>query len=273
VTENVTNNSEPNPPKRRPIIRTIFFLWFCCTLLFIVPALLLSFPVFWIQQKRNVPAAIRSVSYYFGRWTTRCAWPFLKIRKVGFDKLSRDKPCIFIANHHSFTDVFFCAHIPQPSIVVVVRKWPSRMPVLSLFIRAGRYVIAENTTKKEIRESGMRSKAAGYSMLFFPEGHRSRDGQLGRFGSGAFRVAAATGMPIVPIVIQGTRTLLPIRTILPHPAHVTLTALDPIDPARFDQSKRALRLRRHTENIYREFLGESYPESETLNFDQDLNDS
>jgi 1-acyl-sn-glycerol-3-phosphate acyltransferase len=49
----------------------------------------------------------------------------------------------------------------------------------------------------------------GVSVLFFPEGTRSPDGQLRAFKPGAFRVAAATGAPVLPVLISGSEACLP----------------------------------------------------------------
>jgi 1-acyl-sn-glycerol-3-phosphate acyltransferase len=51
--------------------------------------------------------------------------------------------------------------------------------------------------------------AAGHDVIVFPEGTRSRDGQIGEFRRGAARLAAAAGAPLVPAGISGTRALLP----------------------------------------------------------------
>ncbi len=250
------NAQSPHTASSPFILRLLFFGWFCFTVIFIFPTLILFAPIILIACRGRIAAAVRCGTYLFGRCTTVCARPFLKIKKIDFEKIPSDTPCILVCNHHSFADIFMCSHIPRPTAVVVVRRWPSRIPVVGWFIRMGRYAIAEDTSAKELIQSGRNALKEGYSMLFFPEGHRSRDGRIQPFQSGAFRVAADTGMPVVPVVIQGTDRLLPVGSRLPRHASVTLTALDPIAPAQFDKAKRHLRLRRNTENIFRVFLGE-----------------
>jgi len=51
--------------------------------------------------------------------------------------------------------------------------------------------------------------AAGHDVIVYPEGTRSRDGRIGGFHRGAARLAATAGVPLVPVGISGTRTLLP----------------------------------------------------------------
>jgi 1-acyl-sn-glycerol-3-phosphate acyltransferase len=52
----------------------------------------------------------------------------------------------------------------------------------------------------------------GTSVMFFPEGTRSRDGKLKRFKKGAFRMAVDLGLPILPLTVTGTRDVLPADT-------------------------------------------------------------
>ena len=62
---------------------------------------------------------------------------------------------------------------------------------------------------------------AGRTVVVFPEGTRSRTGELAPFHSGAIRLAAAAGVPIVPVAIVGTRDVLPVNGWLrPHRVEV-----------------------------------------------------
>jgi 1-acyl-sn-glycerol-3-phosphate acyltransferase len=62
----------------------------------------------------------------------------------------------------------------------------------------------------------------GNSMLFFPEGGRSKDGMLKSFKMGAFSVAKENGVDIVPITLLGTGTLLPKGSMRPHRTNITI---------------------------------------------------
>ena len=74
----------------------------------------------------------------------------------------------------------------------------------------------------------------GISVLIFPEGTRNKSGNaLSDFKAGAFKLAALTGTPILPIVILNTRDKShPVRLSL-EPAEITLQYLEPIDPAAY----------------------------------------
>jgi 1-acyl-sn-glycerol-3-phosphate acyltransferase len=240
------------------MLRLLYVPWFWCVA--IVGSILLVlfvFPVLFFLHHGRMDAAIRNLTYLFGRVTTRLSWPMMRIEKHGFEKIPNDRPCVLVVNHRSFFDVFLCSHLPAPTAVVVVRYWPSRIPVVGWFIRAGRYIIVEKSSSREIIDRARQARDHDDSMLFFPEGHRSRDGRLQPFRSGAFRAAAATGMPVVPVVLEGTERFLPCGHYLPRPARIRMTILDPVDPAQYPEDKAALYLRRTIQKVYSEFLCET----------------
>jgi 1-acyl-sn-glycerol-3-phosphate acyltransferase len=86
-------------------------------------------------------------------------------------------------------------------------------------------------------------------VLFFPEGHRSRTGHIQQFQSGAFRLAIETGIPVVPLCITGTDTLLPPGHYRLHPANIRLKALPPIDPTAFTGSFPHIKMRRYVHSL------------------------
>ncbi|MEX2327176.1 MAG: lysophospholipid acyltransferase family protein, partial [Pseudomonadales bacterium] len=68
----------------------------------------------------------------------------------------------------------------------------------------------------------------GISVVFFPEGTRSRTGDLREFKKGAFRLATELGLPILPVTIHNTNTVLPSDTTELVPGRVTLEFGDPV---------------------------------------------
>jgi len=76
----------------------------------------------------------------------------------------------------------------------------------------------------------MRSAARGRSLAFFPEGTFGPDPGLLRFHTGAFAAAERAGMPVVPLVIRGTRHCLPPETFLARPGRIEVQMLEPMQP-------------------------------------------
>jgi 1-acyl-sn-glycerol-3-phosphate acyltransferase len=84
------------------------------------------------------------------------------------------------------------------------------------------------------------------SVMFFPEGTRSRDGRVQRFSDGAFRLAIETGVPVLPIAIDGTHEALPKHSIWfdPNPEPIRVKVLDPVDTSAYAEGE-ARALQRH----------------------------
>ena len=74
----------------------------------------------------------------------------------------------------------------------------------------------------------MRSLQAGNSFLVFPEGTRSRTGELGELKKGVFIAAMEAGSAIVPVAVKGTRALLPKGAFALNPGEVTVQVLPPV---------------------------------------------
>jgi 1-acyl-sn-glycerol-3-phosphate acyltransferase len=157
--------------------------------------------------------------------------PFVRFRGEGLDRIER--PCIMVVNHLSFFDSYFMAALPFHDIIFAVGAWPFKMYWYTLFMRLARYLNVENDPWDEVVRTCRESFALKGAVLFFPEGHRSKTGKLQPFYSGAFRLSKETGVPIVPLCITGTGTMLPPGHSFLHPARVRLTALPPVYPADF----------------------------------------
>jgi len=84
----------------------------------------------------------------------------------------------------------------------------------------------------------------GISMFIFPEGTRSKDGQVHEMKGGSFKVATKTGCPVVPVAISGTREIFEAQLPWLRPGEVTIRIGDPIDTKTLtNEEKKALHTR------------------------------
>jgi 1-acyl-sn-glycerol-3-phosphate acyltransferase len=96
------------------------------------------------------------------------------------------------------------------------------------------YISIDRSNRKSAFESLTRAADTirnGTSVLIFPEGTRSREGQILPFKKGGFVLAVDAGVPIVPIVIHGTRGIIPKGHFMIRPAPVRMQILDPVETA------------------------------------------
>lgn len=182
--------------------------------------------------------------WLYGRGWMLLMCPFVRFRREQLEQLAVGKPYLFVINHLSFFDTYCMALLPVYDITFAVRSWPFRMFWYSGFMRLARYLDVEGSSWDETLSNCRATFAAGGTVLFFPEGHRSRDGELQRFYSGGFKAAISTGVPLVPLCIDGTEQLLPPGRKLLRPCRVRLRALAPIDTSAFSEENGHLRLRK-----------------------------
>lgn len=129
----------------------------------------------------------------------------------GQENISADRPVVLVANHQSYVDVPLLFYVPGQF------KWMAdedlfRIPVFGWAMRMAGYVPVRRGDARQGTRSLERAKAwlaRGISVFIFPEGTRSHTGVLGRFQTGAFRLSISTRTPVVPVVVVGSRQLLP----------------------------------------------------------------
>lgn len=207
---------------------------------------------------RRFEDAIRVNNRLFGAFLIRMAWPLIRARRLGLENIPPDlRPCVIVLNHRSFADIFFCGLLPFAQLVVLVRAWPFRLWPFGWFMRRARYINIEQTPMGQLTgQIAPELARRGVSFAVFPEGHRSRDGRLQRFHGGAFLLAAEQNLPILPACLSGTERLTGGRWPLLRPARVTLEFLPLVYPGSFPEEKRALRLKRTVEGMFKTYFGE-----------------
>lgn len=137
----------------------------------------------------------------------------IRLDVSGEHRVGRKRPSVFMANHLSFLDgpLLFLV-IPQ-SVRVILKKEIFRIPVIGWAMKFVGFVPVDRKGVKSGRDSIEQAtqliKAKGYSYLIFPEGTRSRDGNMLPFRRGAFFLAINSGAPVVPITVEGTLDLMP----------------------------------------------------------------
>jgi 1-acyl-sn-glycerol-3-phosphate acyltransferase len=170
----------------------------------------------------------------YGRILLLLVYPFAPLKRGGTNlRKWRGRPVILISNHLSFFDPYLMAALPISDLVFTSRSWPFKMPWYAPFMRIAGYINMEELGWDECLNVSRGFLSRNAAIVFFPEGHRSKDGALQRFYSGAFKIAKETGATIIPICITGSRQMLRPGGPYFRPARMSITALDPVHPQDF----------------------------------------
>jgi len=145
--------------------------------------------------------------------------------------------CVVVSNHASYVDGFLLKGFLPARFSFVIKGEMRSIPLVHFLLRrAGSRFVERSGSTASSRDARQMVKAAksGQSLAIFPEGTFQQEPGLLRFRAGAFVAAVRGTMPIVPIVISGTRFVLPANRYLPRygPIRVDiLAAINPDDPS------------------------------------------
>lgn len=186
-------------------------------------------------RRDNPGQAVRRIIWYYGRCWVVLTSLFVPLTVRTGSRADYPSPCIVVANHQSFFDAFCMGALPLHDFVFVVRAWPFRIPFYGPYMRRAEYLNSEVMTHDQFLVAGAELLRRGTSLIIFPEGTRSTTGALGRFYSGAFRLATATGTPVVPLCLGGLGSFLPRGSFLIRRYPVVVETLPAVDPADFTE--------------------------------------
>ena len=141
--------------------------------------------------------------------------------------------CVVVSNHASYVDGFLLKGFLPGRFSFVIKGEMRNIPVVHFLLRrAGSRFVDRSEATASSRDARQIVKAAqsGQSLAIFPEGTFQREPGLLRLRAGAFVAAVRGEMPIVPIVISGTRHILPANRYLPRFGRVQINILPAIYP-------------------------------------------
>jgi 1-acyl-sn-glycerol-3-phosphate acyltransferase len=146
-------------------------------------------------------------------WSRMIARTSIKaVRVHGAEHVREGESYVFLSTHQSWMDIPAMLGYMPAQLRIAAKREVFLIPFLGWHLtRAGHISINRGSTAEAI-ESLNRAGAqlrGGVSAFLFPEGTRSRDGSLQPLKKGGFRLAAQTGLPVVPVAITGTRRALP----------------------------------------------------------------
>lgn len=155
----------------------------------------------------------------------------VRVRVLGVKGLAPDQPYVFASNHFSLIDTpLMFGFLPVP-FRILARDGLWRIPFIGWHLsRAGHLPVNRLNPRRAVRNIAYaaRKVRAGRSILVFPEGGRRRGREMRPFKTGAAHIALRSGVPIVPVAIDGTRKVLPPGSLHLKPAAVQIRIGRPI---------------------------------------------
>jgi 1-acyl-sn-glycerol-3-phosphate acyltransferase len=159
-------------------------------------------------------ASSRTIHFYCAvPWAKTILWGAgVKIQIRGLSDIDKQKAYIFIPNHLSFFDIFsLLAYLPV-DFKFILKKELIRIPILGWSMKRAGYISIDRSSPAKARrtlEQAVDRIKGGTSLVMFAEGTRGYDGRLQPLKRGAFQLAMASGVPVVPVAIKGTREIMP----------------------------------------------------------------
>lgn len=201
----------------------VWFLWLIVVMVWtLVVAVTYVLTVWWDERRWYAGRVFR-----FGSRILVWLNPWWRVRVEGEIPPRSSEPFVAVCNHESMADILLIGSLPMEM------KWLSKAAIARLPFLGWMMFMAGDVL---VRRSDARSRGASYdellewltrgaSVMMFPEGTRTRTGELLPFRNGAFRLAIEAGRPIQPLAVMGGRQAIEADSVLFGRARVTVRVL------------------------------------------------
>ena len=155
----------------------------------------------------------------------------MRVKVIGRQNVDPLQSYVIVSNHQSQYDIFVLYGWLDIDFKWVMKQELRKVPAIGISCERLGHIYVDRSNREAALASINAAKQRivdGTSVLFFPEGTRSRDNRMRPFKKGAFRMALDLQLPILPITIQGTRDILPSDTMDLYPGRATMIIHPPI---------------------------------------------
>lgn len=210
------------------MLSLLFYIYIVVELTFFfilsVVALVVCFP--FDKPRRVVHSISRAICMCF--WLVPPTW---RRTILGREKIDSKTSYVIVINHNSMADIISLYFLPL-NFRWVSKREVFRMPYIGpLLTIHGDIAIDRGRGAEAMRkvvEDGKMWVSRGASIAMFPEGTRSKTGEIQRFKMGAFALAKEAGVAILPVVLDGTRDVVKKNYLFNWRNHLKISVLDPI---------------------------------------------
>jgi len=216
---------EPLARAAARVARAILALWLAATL---PPLLIAAWLLVLLVPSRRLAGLVSRLGSRGALFLVGC-----RLEVSGLDHLPRQGPLVLASNHASYVDIAVLLALLPFDLVFVAKREVLSNPFLRAFVRRAGHLTVERWDAQQSLASAQAVTAAlgrGARVVFFPEGTFTSATGLRPFRLGAFKAAAAAGVPVVPLALSGTRKVMRGEWKLPRPARVRLAVLSALTP-------------------------------------------
>lgn len=216
-----------------PLIRPFYLIFIILNTVVLALLVIMVSP---FDRKRNLV-------HYIGRF-----WALLNVylsgtRLVirGREKIEKGCSYIVMANHQSLFDVWALIGMLPLQLRWIIKSGIRKAPIFGYALdRMGHIYVDRSRRKDTVRslEEALHKIRERASVVIFPEGTRSNDGHLQKFHAGGSIIAIRSGVPILPVTVNGGRFVLPKDTLALMPGKIEVVVGDVIDPGMFDENSK-----------------------------------
>jgi 1-acyl-sn-glycerol-3-phosphate acyltransferase len=175
---------------------------------------------------------IHQVPDYFGKMMIGVTGS--KVEVKGLENIPKDQAVLFVSNHQSNFDIPLLMGYLNKPMGFISKVELSKIPIVRQWMENMNCVFMDREDRRQSLQAikdGIAKLQNGHSLVIFPEGTRSKGDKMGEFKSGSFHLALKSGVPIVPLRINGTYNILESNGNRIKPANISLEAFSPVDPA------------------------------------------
>jgi 1-acyl-sn-glycerol-3-phosphate acyltransferase len=156
----------------------------------------------------------------------------IRVTVKGLKRISPERPYIYMSNHQSNFDIPVLLGCLPVQFRWLAKAELFKIPVFGASMHKCGYISIDRSNRREAIRSLKRAAEtirSGVSVMIFPEGTRSRDGEIHSFKKGGFVLAIEAGVPVVPLVIHETYAIMAKDSLRIRPRDVVLEILEPIE--------------------------------------------
>ncbi|OOB77003.1 MAG: hypothetical protein BEN19_02940 [Epulopiscium sp. Nuni2H_MBin003] len=183
-----------------------------------------------IETKRIYTGQIYKIMQSFSRGTIRASGSTVTIK--GKENLPTTSGNLYVANHRGLFDSLVIADTVDDPCIFIGKNGIKKMPIVRTWFSAigSIYITREDSRQSlEVIKKGIQTLKDKQSVVIFPEGTRTKTGELGEFKAGSFKLAFNSNALIVPIAIKNTELIFEKNNKRVKPANVYVNVGKPID--------------------------------------------